>query len=220
MSLYVVRDNLGRDQYYTEYLTKIPYNEHPKDWYVVNLKTYKTYMMHELIDDADYYDEMTKRYLNSRAEAENKMSEPIDLSFNGTTNDDLEQAITEVLKDNNPKTAVALSKPRISDVPPVALFALGAAMSDGADKYGRYNWRDTSVTASVFYDAMMRHLTDWFNGENYAHDSKVNHLGHIMASCAILLDAEIHNVFNDDRDKRNPESIARNKHLWMNTNEN
>jgi hypothetical protein len=116
--------------------------------------------------------------------------------------------------DNNPKTLVALSKPKLSDVPPVALFALGAAMSDGASKYGRYNYRDTSATASVFYDAIQRHLVDWYNGEDFAHDSNVNHLGHIMASCAILLDAELNGSFVDDRDKRHPESIARNK-TWM-----
>jgi hypothetical protein len=116
--------------------------------------------------------------------------------------------------DNNPKTLVALSKPRLSDVPPVALFALGAAMSDGASKYGRYNYRDTSATASIFYDAIVRHLADWYNGEDYADDSKVHHLGHIMASCAILMDSELHNTFKDDRDKRNPKSISRNK-TWI-----
>jgi len=103
--------------------------------------------------------------------------------------------------DNNPKTLVALSKPRLSDVPPVALFALGAAMSDGAHKYGRFNYRDTSVTSSVFYDAMMRHLTAWYSGEDYANDSKVHHLAHLMASCAILLDGELHGKLNDDRSK-------------------
>jgi hypothetical protein len=103
------------------------------------------------------------------------------------------------LVDTNLKTAAAAKKPRLSDVPPVALFALGAAMSDGKEKYGRFNWRETGSTSSVFYDAMMRHLTDWYNGEDYAHDSKVHHLGHLMASCAILLDSELHGQLNDDR---------------------
>ena len=124
----------------------------------------------------------------------------------------------EIDMDNNPKTAVALNKPRLSDVPPVALFTLGAAMSDGAKKYGRFNWRDTSVTASVFYDAMMRHLTAWYNGENHADDSHVHHLGHLMASCAILLDAEVHGVFKDDRDSRKPENISKYKEYWMSSN--
>jgi hypothetical protein len=122
------------------------------------------------------------------------------------------------LVDNNPKTLAALKKARVSDVPPVALFALGAAMSDGADKYGRFNYRDTSATASVFYDAILRHLVDWYNGEDYAHDSKVHHLAHIMASCAILLDTMRNGNFNDDRDVRQPESIARNPQNWKELN--
>jgi hypothetical protein len=134
------------------------------------------------------------------------------IAGHGTKPSDDKEQVTPV--DSNLKTLAALNKPKLSDVPPVALFALGAAMSDGASKYGRYNWRDTGTTASVFYDAMQRHLADWYNGEDYAHDSKIHHLGHIMASCAILLDAELHKNYNDDRDKRNPESIARNPKNW------
>lgn len=120
------------------------------------------------------------------------------------------------LVDNNPKTAVALTKARLSDVPPVALYALGAAMSDGANKYGRYNYRDTAVTASVFYDAMQRHLNDWYNGEDYADDSGIHHLAHLMAGAAIVLDAAVHNKLNDDRSKHKPESISRNPQYWKN----
>jgi hypothetical protein len=154
--------------------------------------------------DIDYYDQMARKLnfsdslakqYNADAEAESKLA------------------------DNNPKTLAALKKPRLSCVPPVGLFALGAAMADGADKYGKFNWRDTSVTASVFYDAMMRHLVDWYNGEDYAHDSKINHLGHIMASCAIIMDAMRNGNFIDDRDKRDPSSIARNPQLWKQVNE-
>jgi len=114
--------------------------------------------------------------------------------------------------DTNLKTFAAINKPRISDVPPVALLALGAAMSDGKDKYGRFNWRETGSTSSVFYDAMMRHLLDWFNGENYAHDSKVHHLAHVMASCAIILDSDLHDSLNDDRKMLG--TIVRNPKAW------
>lgn len=102
--------------------------------------------------------------------------------------------------DRNVKTAAAIGKPQMSAVPPVGMLALGAAMSDGAHKYGRFNWRTTEVTASVFYDAMLRHLLGWWSGEDHAKDSKVAHLGHLMAGAAIVLDAEMHGVFNDDRD--------------------
>jgi len=116
--------------------------------------------------------------------------------------------------DTNLKTFAAMNKPRLSDVPPVALLALGAAMSDGKDKYGRFNWRETGSTSSVFYDAMMRHLLDWFNGEDYAHDSKVHHLAHVMASCAIILDSELHGSLNDDRALHG--TVVRNPCAWKN----
>lgn len=103
------------------------------------------------------------------------------------------------LPDNNLKTAAAAGKLKVSAVPPVALLALGAAMQNGADKYERFNWREGRATSSVFYDAILRHLMAWYSGENFASDSKVHHLAHIMASCAILLDAEVHNALNDDR---------------------
>jgi hypothetical protein len=104
--------------------------------------------------------------------------------------------------DNNVKTAAAISKPRTSAVPPKAILALGAAMQDGANKYGLFNWRETSVSATVFYDAIMRHMLAWYSGEDDAPDSKQSHLAHIMANCAILLDAPDAGVFKDDRNKK------------------
>lgn len=103
------------------------------------------------------------------------------------------------LADTNVKTAAAAGKPKTSGVPPEAIRQLAAAMQNGVDKYGRYNWRGTAVTATVFYDAMVRHLLAWFEGENVADDSKVHHLAHLMACCAIIIDAEKHGVFKDDR---------------------
>ncbi len=103
------------------------------------------------------------------------------------------------LVDDNLKTAAAIGKPVTSPIPPIAILALGAAMNDGAEKYGRFNWRDSSVTSTVFYDAIMRHLLAWYSGEDYAPDSKVHHLAHVMAGCAILLDAPMHGVLNDNR---------------------
>jgi hypothetical protein len=153
----------------------------------------------------DFYDAMTPKWSNAMAKQYNIEADEEEY-YKGFKGMDINKLV-----DTNLKTAAAQGKPKLSDVPPVALFALGAAMSDGASKYGRYNWRETGTTASVFYDAMHRHLADWYNGEDFAHDSKVNHLAHIMASCAILLDSELHSSMNDDRDKSKSESIARNE---------
>ena len=106
----------------------------------------------------------------------------------------------------NKKNESGNKKPSTNSVPPISILALGAAMQNGADKYGAFNWRDSEVTASVFYNAMQRHLLEWWSGENYAEDSKVHHLAHLMAGCAIILDAELSGVLKDDRNKQSLKS--------------
>lgn len=101
--------------------------------------------------------------------------------------------------DDNPKTVMGLKKPSLRSIPPIALLHLGKAMENGAAKYGRFNWRDRRVTSSVYYDAIQRHMLSWWDGEQTAADSGCHHLAHVMACCAILLDAEAHGNLNDDR---------------------
>lgn len=101
--------------------------------------------------------------------------------------------------DNNPKTQYGLKKPPMSPIPPVAILQLGQAMKNGREKYGQMNWRIDHVSATVYYDAALRHLLAWFDGEDYASDSGVHHLAHVMACMAILLDAESCDMLNDDR---------------------
>jgi len=101
--------------------------------------------------------------------------------------------------DDNPKTAAGSRKPPFHFIPPIAEMILGQAMADGGVKYGAMNWREKTVSSSVYYSAMRRHLSAWLDGENVALDSGVHHLGHVMASCAILLDAAASGKLNDDR---------------------
>ena len=120
--------------------------------------------------------------------------------------------------DNNPKSALGVLKPGFHAIPPVALLAmargyggglhrippvallhLGAAMEDGRRKYGITNWRGNSVAGSVYLNAGLRHGFAFRDGEDYASDSKVHHLGHTLACCAIILDAKSGGNLIDDR---------------------
>lgn len=105
----------------------------------------------------------------------------------------------EEYPDNNPKTAIGATKVPLHLVPPVAQHFMAQAFADGAKKYGPYNWRDKTVSSSVYYGAAKRHLDAWWDGENLSHDAQVHHLGHVMACMAILLDAMTINRLNDDR---------------------
>jgi hypothetical protein len=105
----------------------------------------------------------------------------------------------ETPPDNNPKTVYGMRKPSMACVPPVALLHLSKAMMNGRDKYGLMNWRENYISASIYYDAAMRHLISWYDGETMDPESGVHHLGHVMACCAILLDGELLGKLNDNR---------------------
>jgi len=110
------------------------------------------------------------------------------------------------LPDTNPKTAIGLTKPSTSAIPPAAILYLAQAMSNGVVKYGLFNWRDHAVTMSVYTDAIDRHLMALKDGEDVASDSGVHHLAHVMACCAILLDAMECGKLIDNRGIKGPAS--------------
>lgn len=101
--------------------------------------------------------------------------------------------------DNNPKTLQGSKKIPTHVVPPIAFYVMGMAMEDGARKYGPYNWREKSISSSVYIDAAKRHIDLWWDGEQKAADSGVHHLGHAMACLALVLDSEYGGSLNDDR---------------------
>jgi hypothetical protein len=75
------------------------------------------------------------------------------------------------------------------------------AMLDGDLKYGFRNWRQKDVVANIYIDAALRHLQQWSEGEEYAEDSGVHHLGHARACLGILLDAQANGNLIDNRAK-------------------
>jgi hypothetical protein len=101
--------------------------------------------------------------------------------------------------DTNPKTQYGLAKPGLSNVPPLPLFAIGQVMADGAAKYGPMNWRKDPVSASTYYDAAMRHLMAWWDGQDLDPTTGLSHLAHVAANMCILLDADSGPWLLDDR---------------------
>jgi len=100
---------------------------------------------------------------------------------------------------SNPKDLFGAVKVSLSKLPAIAVAHGAHAVMDGAQKYGPYNWRDKAVIASIYVDAAKRHIDDWFEGQRAAKDSEVHHLGHAIACCAIILDAEAMGTLIDDR---------------------
>ena len=107
---------------------------------------------------------------------------------------------------DNPKDAIGQTKLPMDLVPESAVAALATAFLEGALKYGRYNWRAKGVRSSIYYSAMRRHQSKWWNGEDMDVDTTVEHLASVMACCAIIIDAKICGKLTDDRPPRAPVS--------------
>lgn len=102
---------------------------------------------------------------------------------------------------DNPKKAFGDKKPPLGQMPLVALIHATLALYDGKGKYGNRNWRKNHVEAQTYVEAILRHCLLWANGEDYARDTGVHNLGGVLASAAILLDAEANGCLIDNRVK-------------------
>lgn len=102
-------------------------------------------------------------------------------------------------KQTNPKDAIGASKLPLHLWPTTATAMGCIGLLEGALKYGRTNWRDSGVRASIYVDACKRHLDAWFEGENCAPDSGSPHLANALACLAIIVDAQAAGKLVDDR---------------------
>jgi hypothetical protein len=102
-------------------------------------------------------------------------------------------------KPSNPKDAVGIKKAPMSTVPAPVLAECGLAMLEGALKYGRHNYRAVGVRSSVYYDAALRHLMAWWEGQDTDPDSGLSHLVKAMACMVVLRDSQSRGNLTDDR---------------------
>jgi hypothetical protein len=105
-------------------------------------------------------------------------------------------------KDTNPKDVVGIRKAPLSTVPANVIAEIGVAMLEGSRKYGRHNYRASGVRASVYYDAAMRHLMAWWEGEDLDPDSGLSHVTKLLACMTVLRDAMHQGMLTDDRPPR------------------
>jgi len=99
----------------------------------------------------------------------------------------------------NPKDAIGRTKPSCHFTPPVANYYEAKVLEDSAKIYGEFNWRKSNVSATVYCDAIKRHLDSYLDGEDIDKQSGYHHFAHIRANTAILLDAKELGRLIDDR---------------------
>ena len=75
-------------------------------------------------------------------------------------------------------------KRRWSLLPWRELGAVIDVLTTGAKKYSDNNWKYVEDGKNRYYDALMRHLTAWWDGEKNDPEDGLHHLAH--AICNIL----------------------------------
>lgn len=115
------------------------------------------------------------------------------------TTDQVWRHQTSNTKPSNPKDIVGVRKAPMSTVSGPVLAEIGVGMLEGAAKYGRHNYRIVGVRSSVYYDATMRHLLSWWEGEDIDPESGMSHVAKAITSLVVLRDAQIQGTVTDDR---------------------
>ena len=71
------------------------------------------------------------------------------------------------------------------DLLPISVIkAVIQVLTHGAEKYGEFNWQKVEPHKTRYYNATMRHITQWWEGEKNDKDTKLHHLAH--AICCLL----------------------------------
>ena len=99
----------------------------------------------------------------------------------------------------NPKQAFGRTKYSKSVLPPMVTAEVSLALLEGALKYGSYNFRETTIIASDYFDAADRHMSAWWEGQDEDPDSELSHITKAIASLVVLRDAMIFGTYEDDR---------------------
>ena len=106
-------------------------------------------------------------------------------------------------KPTNPKDQVGVKKWRqFFPVPCRVMWEVGVAMLEGARKYGRFNYREAGVLASIYVDAAKGHIDCWVEGEDLDPDTGLSHITKAIASLTVLRDGMLQGNFVDDRPPR------------------
>lgn len=85
-------------------------------------------------------------------------------------------------------------------LPLYLLWEVDLVLKHGANKYGVNNWkRKEGFKYSRCYNALLRHMFAWWDGQDKDHETGLNHLAHAMCNLLFLM---YHSSFNPNADDR------------------
>ena len=101
----------------------------------------------------------------------------------------------------NPKKAAGAVKAPMHTVPTLAMIQMANVMAGGAWKYGYHNFRESKIDVQTYLGAINRHFLKFQDGVDFDKESGQHELAHLMACCAILIDAHYTGNMIDNRSK-------------------
>ena len=120
-------------------------------------------------------------------------------------------------KPSNPKDAFGILKASLTYVSLPVLMETAIGMAEGGFKYGGHNYRAIGVRASVYVDATIRHVFQFWEGEDFDSESgaKLSHITKAIASLTVLRDSMIQGNWVDDRPPPSPPGWLQNINAMM-----
>lgn len=91
-------------------------------------------------------------------------------------------------------------KVRTDLLPTDALLEIAQIMTDGAKKYGAHSWEQGTKWSEI-YAAALRHLFDYWKGQDRDKESGSLTIAHAACNCLFLLAYELRGIGVDDRKK-------------------
>jgi hypothetical protein len=99
----------------------------------------------------------------------------------------------------NPKDAIGSTKLPVGLWPAAATLYGSLGLYEGKLKYGRANYRATNVQMMIYIEALLRHTLALVESIDTDPESGLHQLCHMLACCAILVDAKEQGSLVDDR---------------------
>ena len=78
-------------------------------------------------------------------------------------------------------------KPRYSLLPKGAINSVIKVLEFGAKKYSADNWQKVDNAEERYYNAAMRHIDSWWNGEKCDPETGIHHLAHAATNLFFLM---------------------------------
>lgn len=101
----------------------------------------------------------------------------------------------------NPKDVIGSSKLPLHLVPASTMSYIALGHLEGDLKYGKVNWREAGIRATIYIDACLRHIMKFKEGEWADSETRVPHLASALCCLSILVDAYHADKLIDDRPK-------------------